>query len=147
MVWPSAAAPRWRWRAICWRRSADAVAGSIAADSGLTYRDTQDGESIRGVYRRPLDLASGRFAMLDDGVGFSLVPWRPVMDAHLGNELRGIAVGGNINWDFSRSRGLSRWSEGSRKTVAAAKIFLLLAWVTSKSPGIKTKLPNLSADA
>jgi type IV secretory pathway VirD2 relaxase len=89
-------------------RELDAVAGSIAADSGLTYRDTQDGESIRGVYRRPLDLASGRFAMLDDGVGFSLVPWRPVMDAHLGNELRGIAVGGNINWDFSRSRGLSR---------------------------------------
>jgi hypothetical protein len=25
------------------------------------------------VYRRSLDLASGRFAMLDDGVGFSLL--------------------------------------------------------------------------
>lgn len=45
---------------------------SIAAKTGLTHRDLQDGESIRGVYRRPLDLASGRFAMLDDGVGFSL---------------------------------------------------------------------------
>jgi type IV secretory pathway VirD2 relaxase len=89
-------------------RELGAVARSIAAETGLTYRDAQDGDSIRGVYRRPLDLASGRFAMLDDGVGFSLVPWRPVMDQHLGRELRGVAVGGNINWDFSRTRRLGR---------------------------------------
>jgi hypothetical protein len=65
-------------------------------------------ESIRGVYGRSLDLASGRFAMLDDGIGFSLVPWRPVMEEHLGRELRGLAVGTSISWDFSRSRGLVR---------------------------------------
>ncbi|MGF7190428.1 hypothetical protein JOE11_003479 [Robbsia andropogonis] len=27
-----------------------------------------------GIYRRLVVLASGRYAMLDDGVGFSLVP-------------------------------------------------------------------------
>lgn len=68
----------------------------------------RDGESIRGVYRRTLDLASGRFAMLDDGIGFPLVPWRPAMGEHLGRELRGIAIGADISWDFSRSRGLVR---------------------------------------
>jgi hypothetical protein len=80
-----------------------AVALSIAADTGLTYRDTHGGQSTRGIYPGPLDLASGRFAMLDDGLGFSLVPWRPVMDQQLGRELRDIAVGGNVNWDFSRT--------------------------------------------
>ncbi len=89
-------------------RELTAVGKSIEADTHLTYRETRDGESIRGVYRRSLDLASGRFAMLDDGIGFSLVPWRPVMEEHLGRELRGIAVGTNISWDFSRSRGLGR---------------------------------------
>ncbi|MDP9083831.1 MAG: DUF3363 domain-containing protein [Pseudomonadota bacterium] len=89
-------------------RELAATAKSIASETGLTYREARDGQSIRGVYRRPLDLASGRFAMLDDGVGFSLVPWRPVMDQHLGKQLRGVAVGANINWDFSRTRGLSR---------------------------------------
>jgi type IV secretory pathway VirD2 relaxase len=89
-------------------RELAAIGKSIAADSGLTYRETIDGESVRGVCRRSLDLASGRFAMLDDGVGFSLVPWRPVMEEHLGRELRGIAVGSNISWDFSRTRGLGR---------------------------------------
>ena len=81
---------------------------SIEANTHLSYRETRDGESIRGVYRRSLDLASGRFAMLDGGIGFSLVPWRPVMEEHLGREPRGIAVGMNISWDFSKSRGLGR---------------------------------------
>jgi hypothetical protein len=89
-------------------RELAAVGKSIEADIHLTYRETRDGESIRGVYRRSLDLASGRFAMLDDGIGFSLVPWRPVMEEHLGRELRGIAVGMNVSWDFSRTRGIGR---------------------------------------
>ncbi len=89
-------------------RELAAVGKSIAADTHLAYREMRDGESVRGVYRRSLDLASGRFAMIDDGVGFSLVPWRPVMEEHLGRELRGIAVGSNISWDFSRTRGLGR---------------------------------------
>jgi Protein of unknown function (DUF3363) len=89
-------------------RELAAVGKSISADSGLTCRETHDGESVHGVYRGSIDLASGRFAMLDDGIGFSLVPWRPVMEEHLGRELRGIAVGMNVSWDFSRTRGLGR---------------------------------------
>ena len=89
-------------------RELAAVGKSMEADSGLIYRETHDGESVHGVYRRSIDLASGRFAMLDDGIGFSLVPWRPVMEEHLGRELRGIAVGMNVSWDFSRTRGLGR---------------------------------------
>ena len=63
---------------------------------GAAYRSEMVGSDV------------GRFAMLDDGVGFSLVPWRPVMEEHLGRELRGIAVGSNISWDFSRTRALGR---------------------------------------
>ena len=51
--------------------------------------------------------------MLDDGVGFSLVPWRPVMEAHLGRELRGRVIGmtmsltspGRAGWDGDRRSG------------------------------------------
>jgi hypothetical protein len=42
-------------------RELASVGKSIAADSGLTYRETHDCESVRGVYRRSIDLASGRF--------------------------------------------------------------------------------------
>jgi hypothetical protein len=61
-------------------REVDAVGKQIAAESGLVYRDVRQGERVQGTYRRSMVLASGRFAMLDDGVGFSLVPWRPVME-------------------------------------------------------------------
>lgn len=32
-------------------------------------------------------LASGRYAMLDDGKGFSLLPWEPVIDQRLDQQL------------------------------------------------------------
>ena len=53
-------------------------------------------------------LASGRFALLDDDMGFSLVPWRPVIEQHLGREIRGTVSGADTSWDFSRSRSLGR---------------------------------------
>jgi hypothetical protein len=37
-----------------------------------------------GLYRRSVMLVSRRFAMLDDGLGFSLVPWKPLTDQRLG---------------------------------------------------------------
>jgi len=33
-------------------------------------------------------LASGRYAMLDDGMGFSLVPWKPVIEQRLRQQYR-----------------------------------------------------------
>lgn len=61
---------------------------------------------MRGVYRRLIMLASGRFAMLDDGVGFSLVPWKPVLEQRLGRSVNGIVRGGSVSWDLSRQRGI-----------------------------------------
>jgi len=52
-------------------RDLEKAAEGIARETGLTYRPTADGSSISGVYRRSVTLASGRFAMLDDGLGFS----------------------------------------------------------------------------
>ena len=66
----------------------------------MTYRETRDGESGRGVYRRSIELASGRFAIHDDGVEFSLVPRRPVMEEHPGRELRGNTADTSVSWDF-----------------------------------------------
>jgi len=36
-----------------------------------------------GIYRRSVMLASGRYAMFDDGMGFSLVSWKPVVEQRL----------------------------------------------------------------
>jgi len=89
-------------------RELETAAQAIAARTGLAFRPIEPGETLSGIYRERLRLASGRFAMIDDGVGFRLVPWRPALDAHLGQALRGAATaGGGIDWAIGRSRGLS----------------------------------------
>ena len=44
--------------------------------------------------------------MIEDGLGFSLVPWTPSLEQHLSREVLGIARDGRIEWTFARSRGL-----------------------------------------
>ena len=52
-------------------------------------------------------LSSGRFAMIDDGIGFQLVPWQPVLDKRIGQHITGaVRDTGGIEWNFSRKRGL-----------------------------------------
>ena len=48
------------------------VAQNITAETGLEYRPLVDGQRVTGIYRRSVLLASGRFAMLDDGIGLVL---------------------------------------------------------------------------
>jgi len=87
------------------RRELDAAAKRISSSAGLPYRPITDGEAIEGIYRQRLNLASGRFAMIDDGLGFSLVHWKPSLEQHLGHHVSGIARAGTMEWSFGRTRG------------------------------------------
>jgi hypothetical protein len=88
------------------RRELDQAAARVASDSGLPYRAAAEGHVVNGVYRQRISLASGRFAMIDDGLGFSLVPWTPSLERHLGREVVGIARTCRIEWTFAKQRGL-----------------------------------------
>jgi type IV secretory pathway VirD2 relaxase len=88
-------------------RDVENAARALQKDTGLTHRAVADGERVTGVYRRSVLLASGRFAMLDDGMGFSLVPWRPVIEPRLGQTMTAVVRSGNASWEFGRQRGLS----------------------------------------
>jgi type IV secretory pathway VirD2 relaxase len=83
-------------------REIDEIASRIAAETGLTHRPVLNRDRVDGVYRRSVLLASGRFAMLDDGLGFSLVPWRPVVEKHLGQTIAAVVHGDKISWQFGR---------------------------------------------
>ena len=83
------------------------AAEDIAAETGLEHRPTADGQRVAGIYRRSVMLASGRYAVLDDGMGFSLVPWRPVIEQRLGQQLAATVRGGGVSWEMARHRGPS----------------------------------------
>jgi hypothetical protein len=82
------------------------VGKAIQQQTGLLHRTLSDGEKTSGVYRRSVQLVSGRFAMLDDGMGFSLVPWRPVVEQRLGQQVAAVVRGQSVTWNFGRLHGL-----------------------------------------
>ena len=79
----------------------------IAAETGLEHHPVADGQRVAGIYRRSVMLASGRYAMLDNGMGFSLVPWKPVIEQRLGQHITATVRGGGVSWEFGRHRGPS----------------------------------------
>jgi hypothetical protein len=83
------------------------TAKDIAAETGLEHRPVADGQRVAGIYRRSVMLASGRYAMLDDGMGFSLVPWKPVVEPRLGQQLAATMHGNGVSWHVGRRRGVS----------------------------------------
>jgi type IV secretory pathway VirD2 relaxase len=89
------------------RRELDNAAGKIAAETGIAYRPSPEGEHVAGIYRQRVVLSSGRFAMIDDGLGFQLVPWRPALEQQLGRQVSGVMLpSGGVDWSFGRKRGL-----------------------------------------
>ena len=84
------------------------AAARLEAETGLKRQKTSEGDAVTGVYRQRLDLTSGRFAMLDNGLGFELVPWKPQLEKHLGQSVTGtMTPGGGVDWSLGRKRGLT----------------------------------------
>jgi hypothetical protein len=79
----------------------------LAAETSQPFNQASAGEYVAGAYRQRFALASGRFAMIDDGLGFQLVPWTPSLEKQLGRHVSGVARDdGGIDWCFGRDRGL-----------------------------------------
>ncbi|MER9722487.1 MULTISPECIES: DUF3363 domain-containing protein [unclassified Mesorhizobium] len=89
------------------RRELEALGEKLSAETGQPFNRARGGEYVTGSYRQRFTLASGRFAMIDDGLGFQLVPWTPSLEKHLGRHVSGIARDDDgIDWSFARKRGL-----------------------------------------
>lgn len=86
------------------RRELARVAGQLSGDLGLSYIETKSRDKVEGIYRRHIDLASGRFAVIEKAREFTLVPWRPVLERHLGRQVAGVVRGDSISWSIGRQR-------------------------------------------
>jgi type IV secretory pathway VirD2 relaxase len=91
--------------AILRRRELARVAGQLSDELGLAYVDARPGEPIEGTLRRSIQLASGKYAIIEKTREFTLVPWRPVMDRHIGQQVSGVMREGGVSWTIGRQRG------------------------------------------
>lgn len=88
-------------------REVNALGARLAAETGLPYAKASEGDQVAGIYRQRCSLASGRFAMIDNGLGFHLVPWSPSVERQLGRHVSGLACsGGGVAWTFGKRRAL-----------------------------------------
>lgn len=88
-------------------RELNQAASAIADRTGLAHKPSPAGDYVSGIYRERVTLSSGRFAMIDDGLGFQLVPWRPALEKHLGHHITGtMSPGGTVDWAMGRGRGI-----------------------------------------
>lgn len=86
------------------RRELLRIAGQLTDELDLPFVEAAPGARIDGIYRRPIDLTSGRFALIENSREFTLVPWRPILERQAGKAVSGIIRGDGINWSIGRGR-------------------------------------------
>lgn len=94
---------------MCLNAIASAISRAVYLEARVAGCQSRvaDGQQVSGIYRRRVMLASGRYAMLDDGKGFSLVPWKPVIEQRLGQRLTATVRNNGVSWEVDRQRGNS----------------------------------------
>ena len=86
------------------RRDLIVTAEGLARETGLAFSEARPGQRIEGVYRRPVDLASGRFAVVERSRDFTLVPWKPVLEGQEGRTVSGLLRETGVSWTIGRGR-------------------------------------------
>jgi type IV secretory pathway VirD2 relaxase len=77
----------------------------LSTELGLTHAHLVEGERIAGTFNRSVDLASGKYAVVQKSKEFTLVLWRPELEQFRGKSLSGTASNQGINWDWNGKRG------------------------------------------
>ncbi|WP_373687840.1 DUF3363 domain-containing protein [Gluconobacter sp. P5B12] len=82
------------------------IGADLAATKHMQFRGAADGETVSGTFTGTAQLSSGKFAIVEKSHEFTLVPWRPVIERRLGQEVTGIMQGASVSWQLGRNRGL-----------------------------------------
>jgi type IV secretory pathway VirD2 relaxase len=87
------------------RRELLRVAGTLREELGKAFVELGQGQRIEGRLTRQVELASGRYGLVEHSREFTLVPWRPALARQLGKPVAGIMRHEGISWQFGRGRG------------------------------------------
>jgi len=88
------------------QREVNKKAASISKEIGKTFKPTQKGDKIEGVYSKPVELSSGRYALIEKSKEFRLVPWRSVLERTREQSVSGTMGGNGISWNIGNKRGI-----------------------------------------
>ncbi len=84
-------------------RDLSSAAASLSRELGLPYTPIEEGRII-GTYRHPIELASGRFAVIERAHDFTLVPWSAELERVRGRSIKAEVKGERTIWSLGRSK-------------------------------------------
>ncbi len=76
----------------------------LAGELGKPFVEAKMGSAVEGRLTRCVDLAGGRFALIEQSREFTLVPWRPVLEKQIGKPVDGLMRTDGVSWWFGRNR-------------------------------------------
>jgi len=90
-------------------RDVERTGQALAAERGRAWQPALPGTPVARTLVGSTQPASGRFGMIDDRLGPSLVQCRPALEQHVGRMVSSVALpGGDVSWSLGRRRGLGR---------------------------------------
>ncbi|MFT9092261.1 MAG: DUF3363 domain-containing protein [Gluconacetobacter sp.] len=81
------------------------VGAELAGTKSVPFRAVSDDETVSGMFTGTAQLSNGKFAIVEKSHEFTLVPWRPVIERRLGQEVTGVVQDGSVKWQLGRTRG------------------------------------------
>lgn len=78
----------------------------LDTEFSMPSRLAETGDRVSGLLHRRVDLASGRFGLVEGAGEMVLVPWRPEMERQLGRALTGRVGPAGFSWSAGRGRGI-----------------------------------------
>jgi type IV secretory pathway VirD2 relaxase len=86
------------------RRELLRIAGQLSRELGKPFAEAEHGERVDGKLARRIDGTGGHYAVVEKAKQFTLVPWKPVFERHIGKEVSGRVRDGGISWTIGRGR-------------------------------------------
>ena len=87
-------------------REYQSAAQSLSRETGLLHHAPVEGEQISGTFTRTVNLASGKYAIVEKSHEFTLVPWRPEMEPMRGKSLAGKVSAQGIQLEWGPHKGI-----------------------------------------
>jgi type IV secretory pathway VirD2 relaxase len=85
------------------------AASKVEKQTGLSHRPLKPEQEIEGTFKQVYQSANAKFAIIERGHEFSLVPWKPSLERMRNRQIQlSMSPGGEITWARGRSLGLSR---------------------------------------
>ena len=86
------------------RREFVQMTGDLSRAIAKPFTEARPGELIEGKLRQAVATGMGKFAVVERSRDFTLVPWRDVLEKHVGKDVSGIMRSAGINWSIGRGK-------------------------------------------